>query len=108
MVEGQIPVIEYETGNTKHQWDLDKLQQKHKQLFSYQYKKRPVKKGFAGKTLYINLTSKTIKEKPVTENMKKVFTGGRGFGLKLLWDEITPETRWNSDENELVITTGPL
>ena len=108
MVEGQIPVMEYETGNTKHQWDVKKLLEKHKQLFSYQYMKRPVKNGFAGKTLYINLTSKTIKEKPVTENMKKVFTGGRGFGLKLLWDEITPETRWNSDENELVITTGPL
>ena len=40
--------------------------------------------------------------------MKKKFTGGRGFGLKLLWDSIKPTTRWNSEENELIITTGPL
>jgi len=108
MVEGQIPILEYETGNTKHQWDVKKLQKKHKILFEYKYEKRPVSKGFAGKTLYINLTKKTIKEKPVTGQMKKIFTGGRGFGLKLLWDEINPSTRWDSDENELVITTGPL
>jgi len=25
MVEGQITVEEYETGNTKHKWDLDKI-----------------------------------------------------------------------------------
>jgi len=37
-----------------------------------------------------------------------LFVGGRGFGLKLLWDEIKPSTRWDSDENELIITTGPL
>ena len=40
--------------------------------------------------------------------MKKKFTGGRGFGLKLLWDSINPETRWNSDENGLVLTAGPM
>jgi aldehyde:ferredoxin oxidoreductase len=40
--------------------------------------------------------------------MKQLFTGGRGFGLKLLWDSINPNTRWDSDNNELIITTGPL
>ena len=40
--------------------------------------------------------------------MKKKFTGGRGFGLKLLWDSINPTTRWDSEENELIVTTGPL
>jgi len=40
--------------------------------------------------------------------MKKKFTGGRGFGLKLLWDSIKPTTRWDSEENNLIITTGPF
>ncbi len=57
---------------------------------------------------YINLSTNEIKEKKVTDEMKKLFTGGRGFGLKLLWDSIKPTTRWNSPENELIITTGPL
>jgi aldehyde:ferredoxin oxidoreductase len=56
----------------------------------------------------VNLTTGKIEEKRVTEHMKKIFTGGRGFGLKLLWDSIKSTTRWDSEENELIITTGPL
>ena len=108
MTEGQIPVEEYETGNTKHTWDLKKIRFAHRILAEHSYKKGEVYKGYANRTLYVNLSNNTIKEKPVTEDMKKKFTGGRGFGLKLLWDSIKPTTRWNSEENELLITTGPL
>jgi len=108
MVEGQIPIEEYKTGNTEHKWDLKKIKFAHRTLFSHKYKKRDISRGFANKTLYVNLSKKEIKEKKVTEDMKKKFTGGRGFGLKLLWDSIKPSTRWNSDENELIVSTGPL
>ncbi len=27
---------------------------------------------------------------------------------KLLWDAVTPHTRWNDPENELVIANGPI
>jgi aldehyde:ferredoxin oxidoreductase len=107
MVEGQIPTEEYETGNTKHSWDIKKLKSKHKILSEYNYKKGEVQRGYANRTLYVNLSTGEIKEKKVTDDMKKKFTGGRGFGLKLLWDSIKPTTRWNSEENELIITTGP-
>ncbi|MCX6663544.1 MAG: aldehyde:ferredoxin oxidoreductase [Euryarchaeota archaeon] len=108
MVEGQITIEEYRTGNTEHSWDLKKIKTAHKVLATYSYKKGEVNKGYANRTLYVNLTTGMIKEKPVTDEMKKKFTGGRGFGLKLLWDSIKPTTRWNSEENELLITTGPL
>jgi len=108
MISGQIPVEEYDTGNTKHKWDLNKLKMAHRVVAEYTYKKDEIKKGFANRTLYINLSTNEIKEKKVTDEMKKLFTGGRGFGLKLLWDSIKPTTRWNSPENELIITTGPL
>jgi aldehyde:ferredoxin oxidoreductase len=108
MTEGQIPIEEYETGNTKHKWDLKRIKLAHHKVAEYSYKKGKIQKGFANRTLYINLTTGEIKEKKVTDEMKKLFTGGRGFGLKLLWDSIKPTTRWNSDENELVVTTGPL
>ena len=108
MVEGQIPIENYDTGNTKHKWDLKKIKFAHRVLFDYDYKKGEIEKGYANQTLYINLSKNEIKEKKVSEDMKKKFTGGRGFGLKLLWDSIKPTTRWDSDENELVITTGPL
>jgi aldehyde:ferredoxin oxidoreductase len=108
MLEGQIKVSEYQSGNTTHKWDLKKLKSKHKTLHEYIYKKGEINKGYANRTLYINLSTGEIKEKKVNDEMKKLFTGGRGFGLKLLWDSIKPTTRWNSEENELIITTGPL
>ena len=108
MIKGQIAIEEYTTGNTEHQWNLKKIQSAHKVLTTYSYKKGEVNKGYTNRTLYINLNTGMIQEKPVTDEMKKKFTGGRGFGLKLLWDSIKPTTRWDSKENELLITTGPL
>ena len=77
-------------------------------LGEFTYEKRPVERGYAGRTLYINLTDNTFREKPVTQQMKDLFTGGRGFALKLLWDAVTPETKWNDPLNELVIANGPI
>ncbi len=77
-------------------------------LAEFTYELRPVERGYANRTLYINLDTNTIYEKPVTQRMKDLFTGGRGFGLKLLWDAVTPDTKWNDPENELVIANGPI
>jgi aldehyde:ferredoxin oxidoreductase len=49
-----------------------------------------------------------IAEKPVSLEMKRKFTGGKGFGLKLLWDAVKPTTKWNDPENEIVIAMGPI
>jgi aldehyde:ferredoxin oxidoreductase len=105
---GQTPIEDYKTGNTKHRWDLDKIRKAHRILLEYDYKKEEINHGYANRTLYINLSTNEIKEKKVTDEMKRLFTGGRGFGLKLMWDSIKPNTRWNSEENELIITNGPL
>ena len=77
-------------------------------LGEYTYEKRPVERGYAGRTLYINLENNTFLEKPVTQQMKDLFTGGRGFALKLLWDAVTPETKWDDPQNELIIANGPI
>jgi aldehyde:ferredoxin oxidoreductase len=77
-------------------------------LAEFTYELRPVERGYANRTLYINLDDNTIHEKPVTQQMKDLFTGGRGFGLKLLWDAVTPGTKWNDPQNGLVIANGPI
>mgnify|MGYP005841096451 FL=1 len=69
---------------------------------------KAVHRGYAMRTLYINVGTGEIKEKPVSEDMKKRFTGGKGFGLKLLWDAVKPDTRWNDPENEINIAMGPV
>lgn len=74
----------------------------------YKYELGKIDKGYTNRTLYINLSSNEIKEKPVTQMMKDKFTGGKGFGLWYLWNAVKPETKWNDPENEIVIATGPL
>ena len=87
---------------------LEKMKAAHELLVEYEYEMRPVVHGYANRTLHINLETKEIGEKPVTQQMKDLFTGGRGFGLKLLWDAVTPETKWDDPENALVIANGPI
>jgi len=89
-------------------YNIEKLRSKHKILKEYKYELKPVEKGYNNRTLYINLSSNEIKVKPVTEEMKNKFIGGKGFGLKLLWDGVNENTRWDSDENEINIAVGPI
>ena len=87
---------------------VKELKETHRLLKEYRYTLHPVVKGYANRTLYINLDDLSIQEKPVTEEMKKIFTGGRGFALKLLWDGVSPSTTWDDPENELIIANGPI
>ncbi|HEX3048208.1 MAG TPA: aldehyde ferredoxin oxidoreductase C-terminal domain-containing protein [Bacillota bacterium] len=85
-----------------------KLELTGKVICEYQYKQGRIEKGYAGRTLYINVGTNTIQEKPVTELMKEKFIGGKGFGLWYLWNAVKPTTKWNDPENEIVISSGPL
>ncbi|MFQ5615061.1 MAG: aldehyde ferredoxin oxidoreductase family protein, partial [Anaerolineales bacterium] len=87
---------------------LEKMKAAHKTLAEYTYELRPVERGYANRTLYVNLTGNTIVEKPVTQQMKDLFIGGRGFALWLLWNGIEDDTRWDDPENEIVIGNGPI
>lgn len=87
---------------------LADIREAHKTLAEWRYELRPVERGYANRTLYINLSDNTIESKPVTQQMKDTFTGGKGFGLWLLWNGVTSQTKWDSPENEIVIAGGPI
>jgi aldehyde:ferredoxin oxidoreductase len=87
---------------------LEEIRQSHQLLAEFKYDTRPVERGYANRTLAINLTDNTITSKPVTQEMKDIFTGGKGFCLWLLWNAIKDSTRWNDPENEIVIAGGPI
>jgi len=87
---------------------VEELKAAHNLLAEHNYTLRPVERGYANRTLHIDLTSNTITEKAVSQEMKDIFTGGRGFALRLLWNAVTSETRWDDPENELVIAGGPI
>jgi aldehyde:ferredoxin oxidoreductase len=88
--------------------DIQAMKQAHMVLAEFRYEPATIQRGYTGRTLYINLSDSTIASKPVTQQMKDIFIGGRGFGLRLLWDAVTPDTRWDDPENEIVISSGPL
>jgi aldehyde:ferredoxin oxidoreductase len=88
--------------------DIQAMKQAHKVLAKFTYEPGAIDRGYAGRTLYVNISDNTIASKPVTQQMKDVFVGGRGFGLKLLWDGISPDTKWDDPDNEIVISSGPL
>jgi aldehyde:ferredoxin oxidoreductase len=88
--------------------NVQELKAKHVLLKEYKFQKAPIDKGYNNRTLYINLSDNTIKEKPVSAQMKEKFIGGKGFGLRLLWDATKPDTKWNDPENEIVISPGPI
>lgn len=84
------------------------LKKTHKLLKEWAYEWTPLDKGYTDKTLYINLTDNEIKEKPVPALMKEKFIGGKGYGLRLLWDATKPDTKWDDPENEINISSGPI
>ncbi len=85
-----------------------KIREAHQLLARFDYELQPVSRGYAGRTLYVNLSDRTILSKPVTQQMKDVFTGGRGFCLWLLWKAVTAKTRWDDPDNEIVISAGVI
>lgn len=64
--------------------------------------------GWAGKYLYIDLTSKKIKKIPLSQNLKDNYLGGRGINMKFLYDYLKPGLDPLSLEVPLIIGTGPL
>ncbi|XMB66576.1 aldehyde ferredoxin oxidoreductase C-terminal domain-containing protein [Mycoplasmatota bacterium zrk1] len=77
-------------------------------LKEYKYDFTEIIHGYNNRSLKINLSDMKIESKQISEEMKQKFVGGKGFGLRYLWDAVTPETKWNSPENEIVISSGPV
>lgn len=84
------------------------MKQMHKLIKSWKYQWKALDKGYTDKILYLNLSNNAIEEKIVPPLMKQKFIGGRGYGLKLLWDATKPDTKWNDPENEINIASGPI
>lgn len=86
----------------------EELRKKHKKLHESSFEPKGIYRGYADRSLYVNLSTNEVKVKPISEEMKKKFTGGRGYGMKYLWDAVNPDTRWDSPENEIIIAQGPI
>lgn len=88
--------------------NLEQIKSQHRLLKRWDYTWTPLDKGYTDKTLYINVGDNIIREKTVPPVMKEKFIGGKGYGLRLLWDATLPDTKWDDPDNEIIISSGPI
>jgi aldehyde:ferredoxin oxidoreductase len=65
-------------------------------------------KGVWGRLLDIDLSSGKTKERVISDDMLEGYLGGRGLGVRLLFDMLPAGTEPLSPENVLFFLTGPL
>lgn len=64
-------------------------------------------KGYAGKLLRVNLSNGQVSKEEIPDSTQRDFLGGRGFAIKLLWDEVKHIDPL-SEKNKIIFSTGPL
>jgi len=64
--------------------------------------------GWNGRLLRANLTRGKAITQEYNPSLAKNFLGGRGFAIKILWDELKPGIDAFSPENKLIFAAGPL
>lgn len=69
---------------------------------------KTIKGGYHNKLLRIDLTNHTYKIEEIPEEILLKYIGGRGLGIKLLFDELPAKVDPLSSENKLLFVTSPL
>jgi len=64
--------------------------------------------GYTGNVLRINLTNRHITTEPLREEAATSYIGGRGLGVKYLFDEVPAGADPLGEENTLYFVTSPL
>jgi aldehyde:ferredoxin oxidoreductase len=64
--------------------------------------------GYMGQISRIDLTAHKYTIEPLKKNLAEIFVGGRGFGIKILFDEMSEGVDPLSPSSKLVFTAGPL
>ena len=64
--------------------------------------------GWTGNILRINLTTKTIKKETYSEEFARKWVGGRGFAVKILYDELKPGIDPLGPDNKFIVAVGPI
>jgi aldehyde:ferredoxin oxidoreductase len=65
-------------------------------------------KGYTGEIIRVNLSNSKITREKLDENWARLFIGGRGYGEKLIFEEVDATIDPLSEKNKVVVATGPL
>ena len=64
--------------------------------------------GYMGKVMMVDLTTETVTEYPWTDEQRELYLGGKIMAARILCDHLTGKETAFSEENWVVIATGPL
>jgi aldehyde:ferredoxin oxidoreductase len=64
--------------------------------------------GYKNRILRVDLTERTFSEEPLSKELIHDYGGGRGFGIKLLYNELRPGVNPLGEESKLIFIAGPL
>lgn len=87
--------------------DYQEIKKNRKTISSFPYEWKPMIKGYSDQSLYVNVGTNSFEVRDIAPETKEKFIGGKGYGLRMLWDAIQPSTKWQDPENEIVISGGP-
>ena len=65
-------------------------------------------KGYHGKFLEVDLTSKTTQDLPLSEDFCQAYIGGATMAAAFVYDRVSPDTDPLAPENPMVMATGPF
>ncbi|MBO5129403.1 MAG: aldehyde ferredoxin oxidoreductase family protein [Oscillospiraceae bacterium] len=64
--------------------------------------------GYMGKVMLVDLTAETATEYPWNDEQRELYLGGKIMAARILCDHLTGKETAFSEENWMVISTGPL
>lgn len=64
--------------------------------------------GYMGRVLRIDLSTGDVTDYPWTDKDRELYIGGKTMAAKILYDTLTGRENAYSEENPLIISTGPL
>ena len=80
----------------------------HEVVAEMSYQPSKLHRGYSDRWLRIDISSNTMEIRPIDEEMKRLWTGGKGFDLWLTLQEVNGNTRWDSPGNPICFSPGPL
>ncbi|MEM3703272.1 MAG: aldehyde ferredoxin oxidoreductase family protein [Candidatus Bathyarchaeia archaeon] len=64
--------------------------------------------GYAGKITRVNLTAQKVKIETLDKELAQKYIGGKGFGAKVLFEQVKPKIDPYDPANLLIFATGPV
>jgi len=64
--------------------------------------------GYMGKVMMVDLSTETVSEYPWSDEQRELYLGGKIMAARILCDHLTGKETAFSEENWVVISTGPL